>query len=135
MFNDRESDLFILRLQVESNIIEKEKEDHLQNLTCSICQDITVGPHRCHPCNHIFCAWCLQEMHRRSFEQIDCALCRRHIQQETFCRGNRQGWKITNCCFYNFLVFIIVRLFYYYINQETACCTSQTLNSGIFESQ
>ena len=89
------NDLFMLWLQVESN--PTDEEEHLERLTCPVCLTIAVGPHRFHPCEHVFCVSCQQGLHRHNY-LVRCALCRKLIRRETFCPGNHQGWMIINNC-------------------------------------
>uniref|UniRef100_UPI00358F2726 E3 ubiquitin-protein ligase RNF180-like isoform X1 n=2 Tax=Myxine glutinosa TaxID=7769 RepID=UPI00358F2726 len=71
--------------KVEPNTIQKENE-HLEYLTCPICLDIAVGPHKYLPCHHVYCVSCLRRVRRRHTGQVHCALCRSPVTHEIFCR-------------------------------------------------
>ncbi|XP_038045643.1 E3 ubiquitin-protein ligase RNF180-like [Patiria miniata] len=54
-------------------------------LTCPVCLDLYLNPHRCLPCQHVFCESCLRRLAHTAQTRVatPCPLCRRVIWEAT----------------------------------------------------
>ena len=63
--------------QVQTVVGDKEEENKLKDLTCTVCLDIFTDP-KVLPCCHTFCLECLKEILGKAAtqENISCPQCR-----------------------------------------------------------